>query len=125
MEIDTHKTTGLNEALRVRTMDEPAAGGLNYDYRISPIVPANPGVACAIKFQNGSVNTEGVNGISEESLLAVLCHRLQARQDGLFANDRTQAALDLCSAALNALKTTSREEAMKSGAKDVGKGTAG
>jgi peptidyl-prolyl cis-trans isomerase B (cyclophilin B) len=61
-----------------------------------------------VLFQNGVVPEVGQNGVTLESLLAVCGHRLQGFQDGKFACDENQEALDHINAAIDALQRRTR-----------------
>lgn len=90
--ITDHKLNGLNEALDVQVIDKPGHGGANHRYAIrptgqNPINTEDPigssqraGACCDIRFQNGPINEHGVNGISNEALLAVVIDRLRGFQ---------------------------------------------
>jgi len=76
-----HKADGLNDALEIVVCDEPGAGGACHHYRVvSPLQP----VAQDILFQKGPVQEAGINGISNEALLAVVLDRLRGFQSGEF-----------------------------------------
>jgi hypothetical protein len=84
-----HIVNGLNEAICITVMDEPGAGGANHSYVMTLRQPHEPEhypapVAAEIKFQNGPIGETGFNGISNESLLAVLIDRMRGFQSGPF-----------------------------------------
>lgn len=88
-EIIDHKSTGLNEHIRIDVLDSPGPGGACHEYLIQPLIPEeNPPAgainAVTLKFQKGGVQTAGVNGLSNEALLAVLLHRYRGLRDGPF-----------------------------------------
>jgi len=88
-ELTSHKVNGLNEALRIEVLDEPGKGNACHTYRI-----ANDGdVECRIEFQNGPIVEVGVNGISQESLLAIVEDRLVGFQSGQYACRENAVAL--------------------------------
>lgn len=96
-----------NEKLSIKVMDEPGAGGANHLYVVSGFdIGDNPSadVPCPaglkILFQNGTIPESGVNGITQEALLAVVIDRLRSFQAGRF------------SCRENALALTKLEEAM-------------
>lgn len=84
--ITDHKLNGLNEAIKITALDQPGPGGANHDYRISygttdgslPFISS----VKEIRFQNGPINEAGVNGISNEALLAILIDRMRGFQHG-------------------------------------------
>ncbi len=80
-EITSHIVNPVNDKLKIEVIDEPGAGGANHEYRVSS--PAN--TLCQISFQNGPINEHGVNGLTQEALLAIVADRLKSFQDGPFA----------------------------------------
>ena len=100
-ELTSHRVNGLNEALRIEVLDEPGNGGACHEYRIVPIelgtIPAECGIeeriGTFIGFQNGPIKEAGVNGISNEALLAIVEDRLVGFQSGEYACDRNASAL--------------------------------
>jgi hypothetical protein len=93
-----HKLNGLNEDLHIAVCDEPGQGGACHVYSIA--IGNNPGTdeggvneKCRIEFQNGPIKEAGVNGISQEALLAVLIDRLRSFQAGPFACRENAIAL--------------------------------
>lgn len=99
----SHKVNGLNEALDIFVLDEPGQGNACHDYSIrnnqepvvgmvdTPPVPVNQ--MCRVKFQNGPVLEFGVNGVSNEGLLAIVEDRLLGFQSGQFACRENAIAL--------------------------------
>lgn len=101
-EITSHKVNGLNEALTIVVLDEPGAGNACHDYAISFTDAAGDersplserhGRNCIIGFQNGPIAENGVNGISNEALLAIVEDRLIGFQSGQFACRENTVAL--------------------------------
>lgn len=88
-EITTHKINGLNEAITVSAVDEPGSGGANHHYTIS----AQGAPQSTIVFQNGPIAEAGLNGVSNESLLAVLVDRLSGFQQAAFSCRENAIAL--------------------------------
>ena len=95
-ELTSHKVNGLNEALKIEVLDEPSLWSRAcHEYQIEPVEHATvPGGAkardlpqtnCRIHFQNGPIAEVGINGISNEALLAIVEDRLQGFQSGEFA----------------------------------------
>lgn len=81
--------------LDIAVLDEPGAGGANHQYQLSwgkgPEFPPNK--ACFIGFQNGAIKEAGVNGITQEALLAVVVDRLRSFQSGPFSCRENAIAL--------------------------------
>jgi hypothetical protein len=87
--LTSHKVNGLNEDLAIEVHDEPGAGGACHQY----IIRESTGVEHDIHFQNGPIAEAGVNGISNEALLAIVEDRLAGFQTGEFSNRETAIAL--------------------------------
>lgn len=92
-ELTSHKVNGLNEALSVMAMDEPGQGNANHEYRIEYAVNGQACNAQNVAFQNGPINEAGVNGISNEALLAIVEDRLAGFQSGQYACRENAVAL--------------------------------
>lgn len=104
-EITSHRVNGLNEALAIQGLGDPGAGGACLHYKIAPAelftfdCCADPARAsrlmraCAdLRFQDGNP-ADGVNGISNEALLAIVEDRLIGFQDGPFKTREAAVAL--------------------------------
>ena len=108
-QLHDHKINDFNvDCVRVEVLDEPddeKGGGACHEYGIWYNEPRNPVTRthppdCAISFQHGPVKEAGVNGISQEALLAVVLDRFRSFQRGPF------------SCRENAIVITKLEEAM-------------
>lgn len=111
-EIHTHKINPCNDTLKIERLDEPGAGGAHHLYAItgfnSGTNPSDPFVFrygepaqhSTVLFQNGPIPESGVNGVTNEALLAIVIDRLQCFQKGPY----------VCRE--NALALTKLEEAM-------------
>ena len=108
--ITDHIINPCNDKLTIAVTDGPGAGGANHRYvvegmntryndSVNPLFP-NGITQCEILFQNGPINEVGVNGITQEVLLAIVADRLRSFQAGQFACRE------------NALALTKIEEAM-------------
>lgn len=93
--------------LGIEVRDEPGAGGANHDYAIA--LPTEPLPLDAtftmqrsypIKFQNGPIREVGVNGITQEALLAIVIDRLRSFQNGPYKCRENAIALTHCEEAL-------------------------
>ena len=84
-ELTSHKVKGLNEAITIAVMDEPGAGGACHEYNLT--MDTSPGlcIGAEVRFQKGPIAEVGVNGVSNESLLAIVEDRLVGFQSGQFA----------------------------------------
>lgn len=102
-ELKSHKVNGLNESLKITVLDEPGAGGANHEYTIE-------GAGCLhISFQNGPIAEAGVNGISQEALLAIVEDRLKCFQAGPYACRENAIALTHIQDAMHWLHHRTRE----------------
>lgn len=108
-EVNDHKVNPANDVISIIVSDEPGSGGANHRYDIVDYEPAyNPSAqivppertALTILFQNGPINEVGVNGVTQEVLLAIVADRLRSFQAGPY------------SCRENALALTKVEEAM-------------
>lgn len=98
--------------LRIAAIDEPGAGGANHHYSISgfdtetnasdPFKDRHglPAKYSTILFQNGPIKEAGVNGITQEALLAIVIDRLRSFQAGPFSCRENAIALTKCEEAL-------------------------
>jgi len=103
-EITTHIVPGTISNVNLYVMDEPGQGGAHHHYHIEPITKSQPQGAinsCDIKFQNGPIKEVEVNGVNEESLVAVLIHRLESFQKGPYSCRENAIALTKLQEALH------------------------
>lgn len=94
-ELTSHKVNGLNEAIIITVMDDPGQGGASHEYQIDLKI-ANNAIqhgSDVIKFQNGPIKEFGINGISQEALLAIVEDRLKCFQAGQYACRENALAL--------------------------------
>ena len=98
--ITGHEFGGAGELLSIVTGDKPGAGGANHSYRI---VDVDDDEKCLgeIDFQNGPVPENGVNGVTEGALLAVVADRLRSFQGGQFSCRENAIALTKIEEALH------------------------
>jgi hypothetical protein len=95
--------------LEVNVLDEPGQGGANHEYSISYHAADGARHSQDISFQNGPIKEFGVNGITQEALLAVVIDRLRSFQAGQFACRDNAVALTHCEEALMWLQRRTRE----------------
>jgi len=103
--------------LTIDVRDEPGQGGACHDYLIRGFdATSNPsdGViqgdkSARILFQNGPIKEFGTNGVTHETLLAILIDRLRSFQAGPFAGRPNAIALTHLEEALMWLQTRTRE----------------
>jgi hypothetical protein len=102
--IEDHKVNPVNDTLQITVEDERGAGGANHLYRVSGFnISGNPSRPVAlhkqedgavdILFQNGTIPENGVNGLTQEVLLAIVADRLRSFQAGAFACKENACAL--------------------------------
>lgn len=103
--IETHKVNGLNDELRIAVLDQPGQGNACHKYEIA----CAGDVECYIEFQNGPIAEVGVNGISNESLLAVVRDRLEGFQSGPYKCDTNEQALVAVIAAMESLHSRTKD----------------
>lgn len=116
--ITDHKVNYLNEAIDITALDEPGSGGSNHEYLISL---TNPPGSCVgiditrgpssikIVFQDGPVQEVGFNGISNESLVAIVIDRMRGFQSGQFACRENALALTNLEQAMMWLQKRTRD----------------
>lgn len=81
--------------LQIRVKDEPGPGNANrhYEFYIEPNQGNERGYKTEIHFQGGSIAEHGLNGITNEALLAVVIDRLRGFQKGSFPCEENAQAL--------------------------------
>lgn len=87
--IHTHEVTEADKQIGIRVTDEPGAGGANHHY----VIDLPYAVSTEVFFQNGPVSENGVNGVTQEVLLAIVIDRLRCFQAGPFACRENAVAL--------------------------------
>ncbi len=107
--ITHHKLNGLNEAIQIMVMDEPGQGGACHHYNVS-LIDGDRAIGLAeLKFQNGPIKEAGLNGISQEALLAIVIDRLESFQDGQYACAENELALIQIQTAMMWLQKRTRD----------------
>lgn len=108
-ELKDHVVEGGATDLKIVVRDNPGHGGANHAYEIRHEHPAHP-LVVTLNFQNGPIGEHGINGITQEALLAIIIDRLRSFQSGPFACQENGIALNCAELALGALKerTTKR-----------------
>lgn len=105
-ELTDHIVDGdsANHQVKIEVLDEPGAGWACHRYEISD----RRGCLAKINFQNGPIKDVGVNGVTQEALLAIVIDRLRSFQAGPYACDDNQWALEHLEAALGFLQKRTR-----------------
>jgi len=110
--ITSHKVNPANDTLSIEVHDEPGAGGANHLYAVYGFhALKNPSAdstcrdetSLKVLFQNGPIGEVGVNGITQEVLLAIVADRLQSFEAGPYACAENAEALKHIEAAQEAL----------------------
>lgn len=109
--ITDHKINPANDKIVITVTDEPGAGGANHRYELSGFDPTSnpsytdhhPHAGDVILFQNGPIAEAGVNGVTQEVLLAIVIDRLRSFQAGAYACRENGRALILLEDALRVL----------------------
>lgn len=111
-QLTSHKVNGLNEDLTIDVIDEPGQGNACHEYKITwtnrgKAVPSIERLL--VKFQNGPIQISGVNGISNEALLAIVEDRLLGFQSGEYACRENAIALTKLQEAMLWLQKRTRD----------------
>ena len=100
--VTDHVANPVNDLINILVTDTPGAGGANHQYKVE--FPEGK-FDIEINFQKGPINEEGVNGITQEVLLAIVIDRLRSFQAGPFACRENALALTKVEEALMWLKS--------------------
>jgi hypothetical protein len=87
--ITTHIVNPANDKITITVIDEPGSGGAHHEYEVG----YNSQEPVLIKFQKGPIVEAGVNGLTQEVLLAICIDRLQCFQKGPYACRENAIAL--------------------------------
>lgn len=99
-EVDFHKINPVNDVLKLAAVDGPGPGGANHAYDVT--LPT--GMVWHFAFQNGPIGEAGINGLTNEVLIAMVIDRMRAFQDGAYACEENAFALGYLQAALAEMK---------------------
>jgi hypothetical protein len=106
--ITDHLVDGIDgDRLDIFTIDEPGAGGANHAYLIQNHYTNR--VQGEVNFQNGPIKGNGINGVTQEALLAIVIDRLRSFQAGPYSCRDNAIALTHCEEALMWLQRRTRE----------------
>ena len=90
--------------LNISVVDEPGAGGASHQYHIDwtgdQAWKNEKPNSLDVHFQEGPIKEFGVNGITQEALLAITIDRLRSFQKGPFSCRENAIALTHCEEAL-------------------------
>ncbi|HXJ72799.1 MAG TPA: ABC transporter ATPase [Candidatus Dormibacteraeota bacterium] len=93
-ELTGHRVNPANDRIKITVGDERGAGGANHVYFAewsNDTFAETSGLRLA--FQNGPINENGVNGITQEVLLEIVADRLRSFQAGPYASRHNALAL--------------------------------
>jgi len=102
--VEYHKINPLNDTLDIVVSDAPGHGGANHVYEIHHTATVGLPPLSVVSFQNGPIAEHGVNGVTQEILLAVVIDRLRSFQSGPFSSRENAIALTKCEEALHWLQ---------------------
>ena len=100
-----HIVNPVNDRIQISVMDEPGAGGANHYYAVDVDGSEN---GLDVRFQNGPIAENGVNGVTQEVLLAIVIDRLRSFQAGPYACSENGEALAHAEQSLEALKARTK-----------------
>lgn len=113
-EITSHRINPANDTIEITVTDQPGAGGANHRYELNgidfqrnnsffPLIHGltSPNGTFAVVFQNGPIPEKGVNGVTQEALLAIVEDRLASFQAGPFGCEENARALSAVRDALH------------------------
>ena len=104
------RTIETTRNTKVEVMDEKGQGNGNHHYRIAEVTISNvKSILGEIRFQNGPINKVGVNGATNEDLIAIVIDRLQGFQSGEYACRDNALALTKLEEALMWLRHRTEE----------------
>lgn len=106
--ITSHNVLG-EDNIGITVLDEPGHGGASHVYSVYPRNDSDRMEPLNVQFQNGPIKEHGVNGITQEVLLAIVKDRLECFQAGEFACDSNAEALHFVNKALIALQARTLE----------------
>lgn len=100
-----HIVSPGSDRIEISVMGAPGPGGAHYHY----IFDMDGTDSLGFYFQNGGIAEHGVNGVTQEALLAVVIDRLRSFQAGPFACRENAIALTKCEEALHWLHARTRD----------------
>lgn len=89
-ELPRHKPKDSKHQEKIYALDEPGAGGAHLAYRIEGF---DNEIEHTIYFQNGDPSEVGINGTTDEALIAIVIDRLSGFQEGKFPCEENAQAL--------------------------------
>lgn len=119
--INEHKVNPANDKIEILVTDKPGAGGASHVYEVwlPDTVVDRPGEGhthgpiATIRFQNGPIAEAGVNGLTQEVLLAIVADRLRSFQAGPYACRENTLALTKIEEAMHWLHSRTRARMLR------------
>ena len=102
--VEYHKINPTNDRLDIVVADEPGHGGASHVYEVHHASTAGIAPLTTVSFQNGPIAEHGINGVTQEILLAIVIDRLRSFQAGPFSSRENALALTKCEEALHWLQ---------------------
>lgn len=102
--VEYHKINPTNDRLDIVVADEQGHGGANHVYEVHHTNTAGVPPLMTVSFQNGPIAEHGINGVTQEILLAIVIDRLRSFQAGPFSSRENALALTKCEEALHWLQ---------------------
>ena len=99
-----HIVNPANDQIEINVVDEPGSGGACHRYEMF----VGDGKCYPLDFQNGPIAEAGVNGVTQEALLAIVADRLRSFQAGPFACRENALALTKIEEAMHWLLSRTR-----------------
>jgi len=101
----------ISEHTRVISVDNKGAGNANQNYRVEALEDKGFSLSTVL-FQTGPIKVNGVNGVQNEDLIAIVIDRLEGFQSGNFSCRENALALTKLQEALFWLehRTAKRKE---------------
>lgn len=111
-EINKHKTNDCNQAIQISADERDVKyGNASHAYAITFVDKDGADIYFNIEFQRGPIKEVGVNGLTNEALLAILIDRMEGFQSSPFACEENAVALAHLEQAMAAfhVRTKARE----------------
>lgn len=99
----------VNHQVEVSVLDELGQGGTYHEYEITWPQGESGTVVTKISFQNGPIREFGINGLTNEALLAIVIDRMRGFQEGPYRSRDNACALTHMEEALMWLQRRTRE----------------
>jgi len=108
-QITDHVVNPVNDRIAITVQDTPGAGGACHRYAVRWTDRSGDPGGLDVRFQDGPIAEAGVNGITQEVLLAIVADRLRGFQAGGFACRENALALTKVEEALMWLHRRTRD----------------